>query len=114
MTRRNTGATQAVRDLCFGRDGGCVCCGSTYMLQLHHRRARGMGSTRRPETNLPANLIVVCRDCHDWVESSRETALDRGLLVPQHKTPAEVPLIRHGVWCLLDDEGGVTPVEVAA
>lgn len=114
MTRRNTGATQAVRDLVHGRDRDCIICGESFQLQIHHRRPRGAGGTRRPETNLPGNLVLVCSDHHSWLESHRDTARQSGYLVPQNAAPTDVPIIWRGQWVLLDDEGGVTPVEVAA
>jgi 5-methylcytosine-specific restriction protein A len=107
MTRR-TGPTQETRDAAFERDGGCIICGETYDLHLHHRRARGAGGTRRPETNGLANLIVLCAEHHRFVESHRELALDRGLLVSQHQTPQDVSLIYKGEWCHLYDDGRVS------
>lgn len=109
MSRKRTGPTQKVRDLVHGRDRGCVACGETYLLQVHHRRPRGAGGTRREDSNQPANLILLCLSCHAWTESQRETALDRGLLVPQNQTPAAVPLLRHGEWSYLTDDGDVLP-----
>lgn len=107
MTRRRTGPDQKTRDEAFGRDGGCIACGETYDLHLHHRRARGAGGTRRPETNGLANLIVLCAEHHRFVESQRELALDRGLLVPQAKDPETVALIWRGEWVRLYNDGSV-------
>ena len=104
---KRTGPTQAVRDSVFARDRACIVCGGSDYLQVHHRRARGMGGTRRAETNDAANLVLVCLEHHAWIESNREVALDRGLLVPQAGDPASVPLIRHGAWVFLTDDGRV-------
>jgi 5-methylcytosine-specific restriction protein A len=73
--------------------------------QAHHRRPRGMGSTRRTETNQAANALWLCRLCHEWVESNRTEALKFGWLIPQLRIPAEVPVLRRGLWCLLDNRG---------
>lgn len=107
-----TAVPQAVRALCFARDESrCVRCGRmSASLQLHHRRSRSMGSTRRPETNLPANLIVLCAfpdgQCHEWVESHREEAREAGWLLRQHQEPSAIPVRRHGVLVRLDNTGG--------
>lgn len=104
--------------------GHCEICG-TYLAgdrgrywSIHHRRPRGMGGTQRPETNQPANLLAVCGSattgCHSEIESWRRRSTNHGLLVPQSKTPADVPvLLRYGLVCL-NDTGTWTPVEGAA
>ena len=80
--------------------------------QIHHRRPRGMGGSRNPVTGSASNAAACCTPCHAWVESHRELAMDRGWIVRQGQAPAEVPVYRYRRWVLLDDEGGVTPVEV--
>ena len=77
--------------------------------QMHHRRPRGAGGTRRPDANSPANLLHICLPCHVAVESFRLVALDRGLLISQHSSePVScVGVWRRGVWVLLTDAGGV-------
>lgn len=72
---------------------------------IHHRRPRGAGSSRRPETNQPANGLCVCDPCHWWAESHREEALRYGWLVLQADTPADIPVLRRGVWVTLDNAG---------
>lgn len=71
----------------------------------HHRRPRGAGGSRRKDTNLPANSLAVCRSDHDYIESHREEALRYGWLVLQAETPDEIPVLRRGVWVLLDNGG---------
>ena len=73
---------------------------------IHHRRPRGAGSSRRPETNQPANGLCVCDPCHWWAESHREEALRYGWLVLQCQTPADIPVLRRGVWVMFDNAGG--------
>ena len=104
-----SGFSKPVRDLILARSkGGCEVCFFGQVEQLHHRRARGMGSTRRPESNMAANGLAVCAADHLMIESNRELALDRGWLVRQGHDPAEVPMLRHGAdWVLLQENGGV-------
>lgn len=105
--RRNTGPTDEVRAIVYERDKGrCALCeGYASAVHWHHRRPRGMGGSRDPQTNSPANLILLHPDCHSWVESRREEALEQGLLVPQGRNPAEWAIDHavHGICYLLDD-----------
>ena len=82
--------------------------------QLHHRRARGMGGSRNPATGQASNALCVCVPCHSHAESNRAEALDRGWLVRQGADPRRVPVWRYRRWVLLDDEGGICPVEVTS
>ena len=104
-----TGFSRSVRDTVLKRaDGRCERCGMfTDGLQLHHRRARGMGSTRRPESNWPSNAAAICPPCHQHIESRRADAMFQGWLVRQEQSPAEIPVFRFGQWVLLTDDGSV-------
>jgi 5-methylcytosine-specific restriction protein A len=111
---RHTGPNQAVRDDVLDRDGhACIVCGTSQLLQLHHRRARSMGGTRRADANLCANLITLCLTCHATVESRREWAIGQGLLVGQHETPSTVPVWYGHAWMLLADDGSSSLVAAA-
>jgi 5-methylcytosine-specific restriction protein A len=81
------------------------------LYDLHHRRCRGAGGSRRPETNLAGNALAICRDCHAFIESQREMAFRNGWLVRQSQTPADVPVLYRGRWVLLADDGTVTPAD---
>lgn len=107
-----TGFSKRVREVITERAGGCCerCGRQTWDMQVHHRRARGMGSTKRAETNQPANGVLVCGDCHRWIESNRTAALSDGWLVTQCDTPASVPVFRRGVSVWLNDDGSLTHV----
>lgn len=91
----------------------CERCGTAdaYRWSLHHRKPRGMGGTKNPLINSPANLLLLCgsgtEGCHGWVESHREESYESGLLVHRNDDPDEIPVtLRYGtVW--LDDVGGV-------
>jgi 5-methylcytosine-specific restriction enzyme A len=87
----------------------CEICRSGVMFQVHHRRPRGMGGSTDTDTNLPANLLYLCGDCHlVMVEVNRSTALDNGWLVPQTMSPTLVPVKLGAGWYYLDNHGGVS------
>ena len=103
-----TGFPKPVRDLIVARSQGmCEICGFAVPEQIHHRRPRGSGGTRRPETNEAANGLAACSACHALVESRRTFALDRGWLVPPNHAPDHVPVVYQGNWALLTDDGAV-------
>ena len=117
-----TGFSQPTRLLVYARaQERCERCGVyAYGGSLHHRRPRGMGGSKRPETNGAANAFLLCGHatspdgCHRWVENHRTEALELGLLVLQSQNPAEVPVLtRHGL-VLLDNLGNYIPTEGAA
>lgn len=122
LARTSTGPTAEQRQLVIDRAWGyCEMCGTRVLTDLnralcaysiHHRRPRGMGGTRRPDTNSPANLLLVCGDatapggCHAWIETNRAEALRRGLLVRSTADPATVPVqLEGGDWVLLTHDG---------
>lgn len=81
---------------------------------IHHRQPRGMGGSRDPAINDPANLLLLCGSgvtgCHGWVESNRPEATDLGLLVSRNSrySPIEVPVQRWGGQMVrLDADGGI-------
>lgn len=107
-----TGFSKQVRALVFDRASGvCEQCGKSGGLQFHHRRPRGAGGSKAPDTNGAANCVYVCLKCHNFIESYRHEFLNSGWLVRQGKSPAETPLWRQGAWVLLDDYGYITPIE---
>lgn len=88
----------------------CERCGEPSSdLEHHHRRPRGMGSTRRPESNQAANGGCLCGACHRITESHRLQGFDEGWLVRQSQTPTDVPVLRRGVWVFLRDNGDIIP-----
>ena len=80
--------------------------------QIHHRRPRGMGGSDDPLTNTSANGLHFCYGCHDGAEKHRQTALDRGWLVPQGVDPASVPVRLFDGLYLLDAVGKRQKVEM--
>jgi hypothetical protein len=94
--------------------GLCEVCGGGTVTEHHHRRPRGSGGTKRPETSTASNGLAVCHDCHRLIESHRALALLLGWLVPQMGDPAQSPVLRRGVWVLLADDGAIQPERTAA
>lgn len=82
----------------------CERCGESLIgplgYSLQHRRARGMGGSKRPDTDGPTNLAALdgsaTTGCHGWVESHPAQALYEGWRVPQGTDPAEVPVLLLG------------------
>ena len=116
--RRSTGPAADVVAAVLARDGhACVRCGRQVSGErgrdwsVHHRRPRRMGGDRRPDTNLPSNLVVLCGDgsrlCHFWAESHRAEAERLGWLLPADAVPSQMPMVHAGagrvVW--LTDDG---------
>lgn len=79
--------------------------------QLHHRRPRARGGSRRDDTNLASNALCLCPRCHDWVESHRLVAMDNGWVIPNNRrppiNPASVPVLWRGEERWLDEQGGL-------
>ncbi|ORA02137.1 hypothetical protein BST17_24825 [Mycolicibacterium bacteremicum] len=102
------GFTPAVKAIVYERAGGlCERCGNHHTdVQYHHRRPRGSGGSRRADTNLPANCLLLGASCHHATEMGRTTAYEFGWLVRQGHNPSEVPVFRRGAWVLLDNDGG--------
>jgi hypothetical protein len=120
-----TGFKPAVVQQIGQRDNGaCALCGKRVWgdrgrdWSVHHRQPRGMGGGKRPHVNGTANGLLLhghgASQCHGWVESHRELARARGLIVLHGKhLPADVPVLHaaHDSWVLLDDDGGFTRIE---
>lgn len=89
----------------------CEKCGSLALYhQIHHRRPRGMGGSKDPDTGSPANGLWVHPACHAKIESNREESLEAGYLVRQGVDPTAVP-VKIGIsWYLLDHQGGRTRI----
>lgn len=114
-----SGVSAKVRQVVLERDQfRCCRCGS-YVgpfgdFSVHHRRPRGMGGSKRPETNLPANLLTLCGSgttgCHGHIEANRDEARAAGLILLQAQTPTAEPVRTHRGLLLLDDEGMFTEV----
>ena len=93
--RRSTGISARVRRQVHARSKErCERCGRSVLFgggEVHHRRPRQMGGSRRADTNQPANLVMLCDFCHHDIESHREDAYQDGWLVHAGVDPATVP-----------------------
>lgn len=103
--------TESVRAAAIARAAGkCELCGMPIQVpHLHHRRPRGMGGSKRPDTGGAANCLVIHPRCHIDVELNRQRSLDNGWLVSQWRDPSTVPVKRWDGLCLLADDGTVIP-----
>jgi hypothetical protein len=90
---------------------------------LHHRRPRGMGGSKDPMVNSPANALTLCghatspTGCHHWAEKNRDVAFELGYLIPgtartDEYRPERVRVRRlSGGWWLLTVDGRAVEVE---
>ena len=110
--------SDVVKARVMARSGGyCELCGGHVgdHGEYHHRRNRGAGGSRDPRLGQASNCALLHPACHQWVTDHTSEARDIGMYVSKFGTPpAEVPVFRYGRWVLLDDEGGIRPVEVTA
>lgn len=112
---RRTGPDEKTRAIVWQRDlGNCAACGCYLAgwFDVHHRRPRGMGGSRRPDTNSPANLMLLCTEHHERTERDRRESRDRGLLVRQGVDPSTVPVQTWRGLIYLDHEGGWSYADV--
>lgn len=98
--RRSTGPDLSTTQQVMARAGGLCEIGTEVLIghrgdewAIHHRRPRRMGGSRRRDTNLASNLLVLCRGCHERLESNRLEALAHGWLLPADAVPAEQPVM---------------------
>lgn len=114
--KRPEGFSDEVRAIVAARSGGrCEVLGErTSDLQLHHRRPRQAGGSRRPDTNVASNALLLCLMCHTRIESYRSKAYDEGHLVRSGRSPIATPVLYRGEWRLLDDEGNTYRIPAPA
>jgi len=69
---------------------------------VHHRIPRGMGGSRDPVLDSPANLVLLCgtgtTGCHGLIEQNREMYTAYGFLISHLSLvdPTRVPIRRWG------------------
>lgn len=119
--RRSTGPDKLTVETVWLRDGGrCAWCGLHISGErsrdwpVSHRRPRRMGGDHRPDTNSPANLVLVHGDgvslCHGTIERERVRALAAGHILHDLAVPSHMPIV-HAVFdglVYLTDDGGVS------
>ena len=109
MRRRRTGPDLATVELVRWRDrDACRRCRRAGE-QIHRRKPRGMGGTRDPLINCPSNLVMLCRECHEWVEAHRTEARRQGWLVSRHADPRYQPIDHEGQLLFLTEQGKALP-----
>ena len=101
-----------IKELVAERAGwSCEVCGKPVTSpQIHHRRPRGMGGTRRKDSASPANALFLDMECHTWIESNRYTSLTQGFLISQSAVPSGEKFRHHEGWKYLTDAGGYISV----
>lgn len=96
----------AVVALMSERHGGvCEGCGEASVEHHHHRRLKGMGGDRRPDTQLASNGAGLCRICHQLAHAYPNVGKLLGWIVPQQARPVEVRFLRQGRFVYLNDAG---------
>lgn len=94
------------------RDAHCVRCGQVSPLDAHHRLPRRQGGSRDPLISFGlANLISLCRTCHDHVESHRAESYAHGWIVRGGFDPSATPVVFRGRRVFLGNDGGVSEAE---
>ena len=92
----------------------CEICGKGVTSpQIHHRRPRGMGGTKRKNSASPANALFLDMECHTDVEKNRYVAIVNGWVLSQSDDPSEKKFRHHEGWKYLTDEGGYLKVTLS-
>jgi hypothetical protein len=105
---------QPSRDVCRDvdrREGyRCLRCGRSIETggNRHHRQLR---SHLFHDKHRRSNLILVCRECHEWFHRHPAVAERYGWIVTNGEEPETTPVLtyRHK-WVYLDDSGGFKPL----
>lgn len=120
---RYTGPDKSTRELVLERDDyRCFCCGAPIFgreYSLQHRDARGMGGSKDPLKNSPANLIVLLgsatTECHGRVEEFRAADNVAGYWLKTGQAPVDTLVVHWRLGpVLLGHDGTVIPVGRAA
>lgn len=85
----------------------CERCHRTTGVDHHHRRNRSQGGKWTP-----ANIVLLCRPCHHLVTVDVPLARAEGFNVRSFEDERVVPVLRWGSWVVLDDAGGMKPVDL--
>jgi hypothetical protein len=92
-TVSDTGPGAETRQVIVERDWyACLRCGKKGV-QIHHRRPRMAGGTTDPMINNPANLVLLCLECHDWIEMNRNAARESGYLLRKVSDAPFIPML---------------------
>lgn len=81
----------------------CECCNrdlNSLGVEIHHRMRRVAGGDRL------SNLLALSPACHQHWTTHPAEAIARGIIVPTHADPADVPVLWRGTsWSILTDTG---------
>ena len=102
-----------VRGLVNKRSGGvCERCGIKPATNIHHRRARGMGGTRR-DIHSAEWLLHLCgtgtTGCHGYIEAHPEISYSKGWTLRQNRRARDTPVQTSAGWDILNSDGTTTP-----
>lgn len=59
----------------------CERCLSLPVDHVHHRRPKGSGGTSEEWVERPANIVALCRPCHEWAHAHPREAYATGWLI---------------------------------
>jgi 5-methylcytosine-specific restriction protein A len=59
---------------------------------VHHRKVKGMGGSHDQSVHSLANLICLCRNCHDYIHAHPLESYGFGFLVRNGDDPEKVPV----------------------
>lgn len=92
------GFPKEIRAAAIERDGGaCIYSGETGLLEVHHRRIKGMGGDGRDHTDCLCNAATLVRRWHRWAHLTRREARAAGLIVPRSAVlPGATAVMVHG------------------
>lgn len=94
-----------------GRCERCGCEVGWLAYSFHHRRLRGQGGDRRPDTHSVQNLLLLCGSgttgCHGWVHhDTTGLCREQGYIVSRWADPLEQPVRSFlAGWTLLGPDG---------
>lgn len=99
--------TQRSGGLCEIRVNERLC--AYWALDFSHRLARSQGGLW-----LASHALAACRFCHITVTNTngrRAEYVANGWILNRHMDPATTPVLIHGQWVLLADDGTTTPAQ---
>ena len=68
-------------------------------MDCHHRQVRGMGGTSDPKRAFGlANLVLLCRECHQHVHGNPRESYAEGWLVHSWDSPEDIPVRQEGKY----------------
>ncbi|GAA3009264.1 HNH endonuclease [Microbacterium aurantiacum] len=100
--RRSADPMAEARPVVHDRSRGmCERCCARRATDVHHRQLRRHGDHQ------PANLVDLCRECHEWAHKHPAEARESGFIVSGRIDPRSVTL-QHGLYgrVRIDDDGG--------